>query len=425
MTESIIPAETTYMDKKNSGRLDAAARRGVFKLLSKLKVGKIILKESGAAYRFGRTTTDFPLQSTITVRHPRFYRNVLSGGSIGAGESYMDGDWATDDLTRVIRIILRNQIVMQGMEGGWARLTAPIYNLYHYFRRNSRKGSRNNITAHYDLGNDFYSLFLDDTWTYSSGIFENDDSTLAQASTAKYDRLCRKLALAPQDHVLEIGSGWGGFAIHAAQNYGCRVTTTTISDAQYALAKQRIQQAGLTGRIKLLKKDYRDLTGQYDKLVSIEMIEAVGHQYYDKFFKTCSDLLKPDGMLAIQAITIGDHIFDRHKYSADFIKRYIFPGSCIPSITAMHKSLAKVSDLRLFHLEDISPHYARTLGMWRERFFENIDRVKALGYGDRFIRMWDFYLSYCEAGFAERYIGNVQMVFTKPLCRRDPVLPVL
>ena len=425
MTESIIPAETTYFDKKNSGWLDSAARRGVFQLLSRLKEGIIILEDSSGIYPFGETTTGFPLQSTITVRHPRFYKIVLSGGSIGAGESYMAGYWSTDNLTRVIRIILRNQIVMKGMEGGWARLTAPIYNLYHYFHRNSPKGSRNNITAHYDLGNDFYSLFLDDTWTYSSGIFENDDSTLAEASIAKYDRLCRKLVLSPEDHVLEIGSGWGGFAIHAAQNYGCRVTTTTISDAQYALAKQRIQQAGLTGRVKILKKDYRDLTGKYDKLVSIEMIEAVGHQYYDTFFKTCSDLLKPDGMMAIQAITIGDHVFDRHKYSADFIKRYIFPGSCIPSITAMHKSVAKASDLRLFHLEDITPHYARTLRMWRERFFENIDRVKALGYADRFIRMWDFYLSYCEAGFAERYIGNVQMVFSKPLCRRDPILPVL
>jgi cyclopropane-fatty-acyl-phospholipid synthase len=425
MTESIIPAETTVFDKINSGWLDSAARRGVFKLLSKLEAGKIILKDGGATYRFGQTATDFPLQSTITVRHPRFYRNVLSGGSIGAGESYMAGYWSTDNLTRVIRIILRNQIVMKGMEGGWARLTAPIYNLYHYFRRNSRKGSRNNITAHYDLGNDFYQLFLDDTWTYSSGIFQSDNRSLADASIAKYDRLCRKLALSPEDHVVEIGSGWGGFAMHAAQNYGCRVTTTTISDAQYALAKQRIQQAGLSGRVKILKKDYRDLTDKYDKLVSIEMIEAVGHQYYDIFFKTCSDLLKPDGMMAIQAITIGDHVFDRHKYSADFIKRYIFPGSCIPSITAMHQALAKVSDLRLFHLEDISPHYARTLRMWRERFFDNIDRVKALGYGDRFIRMWDFYLSYCEAGFAERYIGNVQMVFTKPLCRRDPILPEL
>jgi cyclopropane-fatty-acyl-phospholipid synthase len=425
MTESIIPAETTYFDRKNSGWLDAAARRGAFKLLSRLKEGKIILKDSSGIYRFGETTTGFPLQSTITVRHPRFYRKVLTGGSIGAGESYMAGYWSTDNLTRVIRIILRNQIVLKDMEGGWARLTAPIYNLYHYFHRNSRKGSRNNITAHYDLGNDFYNLFLDNTWTYSSGIFESDDSSLEDASIAKYERLCRKLALSPEDHVLEIGSGWGGFAIHVAQNYGCRVTTATISDAQYALAKQRIQEAGLTGRVKILKKDYRDLTGKYDKLVSIEMIEAVGHQYYDIFFKTCSDLLKPDGIMAIQAITIGDHVFDRHKYSADFIKRYIFPGSCIPSITAMHRSVAKVSDLRLFHLEDITPHYARTLRMWRERFFEKIDRVKALGYGDMFIRMWDFYLSYCEAGFAERYIGNVQMVFTNPLCRRDPILPEL
>jgi len=425
MTESIIPAEITYFDKKKSGWLDSAARRGVFRLISRLKEGEVVLEDRNGIYRFGATNTGFPLQATITVRHPRFYRNVFSRGSIGAGESYMAGYWSTDNLIPLIRIILRNQIIMKGMESGWARLTAPIYNLYHYFQRNSRKGSRNNIKAHYDLGNDFYRLFLDDTWTYSSGIFESDDSSLEDASTAKYDRLCRKLALSPEDHVLEIGSGWGGFAIHAAQNYGCRVTTTTISDAQYALAKQRIQEAGLTGGVKILKKDYRDLTGSYDKLVSIEMIEAVGHQYYDKFFKTCSDLLKPDGMMAIQAITIGDHVFDRHKYSADFIKRYIFPGSCIPSITAMHQSVATVSNLRLFHLEDITPHYAKTLRRWRERFFDKIDRIKGLGFGENFVRMWDFYLSYCEAGFAERYIGNVQMVFTKPLCRRDPILPEL
>ena len=311
------------------------------------------------------------------------------------------------------------------MNSVWPRITEPLHKLYHLLRRNSRRGSRNNIGAHYDLGNDFYSLFLDETWTYSSGIFETSESTLKEASIAKYDRICRKLDLNPNDHLIEIGTGWGGFAIHAAGKYGCRVTTTTISNQQYSLARQRIAKAGLSDRVEVLKQDYRDLKGQYDKLVSIEMIEAVGHQYYRTFFKTCSRLLKPNGLMAIQAITIGDHLFDRHKRSVDFIKRYIFPGSCIPSITALHQAMAASSDLRLYHMEDITPHYATTLRMWRERFFDHIDQVRAQGFSEPFIRMWDFYLSYCEAGFKERYIGDVQMVFSKTLTRREPILAAI
>jgi cyclopropane-fatty-acyl-phospholipid synthase len=281
-------------------------------------------------------------------------------------------------------------------------------------------GSRKNILAHYDLGNDFYSLFLDETMTYSCGIFEHEKSSLKDASAAKYDRLCKKLMLRPGDRVLEIGTGWGGFAVHAARRYGVHVTTTTISDQQHRFAQHRIKAAGLNDQISLIKKDYRDLGGKFDKLVSIEMIEAVGHHYYKAFFETCSRLLHNDGMMAIQAITIGDHMFDRHKRSVDFIKHYIFPGGCIPSITAISNAIAKATDLRMIHLEDITPHYARTLREWRRRFFANLDKVRKMGYPETFIRMWEYYLCYCEGGFAERYIGDVQMLCAKPMHRWSP-----
>ena len=329
----------------------------------------------------------------------------------------MEGMWSADDLSSVMRILAVNQQAFKNMEKGLARLTAPLYKFYHYVRRNTKSGSRRNILAHYDLGNDFYQLFLDETMTYSCGIFETAESSLRQASEAKYDRICRKLELSATDRVLEIGSGWGGFAIHAAGQYGAHVTTTTISDQQHRFAASRIRAAGLEDRITLLKRDYRDLKGKFDKLVSIEMIEAVGHHFYKTFFGTCSRLLKDDGLMALQTITIGDRIFDRHKKSVDFIKRYIFPGSCIPSITAISKAIAGATDLQIVNLKDISPHYAHTLREWRRRFFNNIVKVRELGFSDTFIRMWEYYLCYCEGGFAERYIGNVQLILAKPFWR--------
>jgi cyclopropane-fatty-acyl-phospholipid synthase len=337
----------------------------------------------------------------------------------------MAGYWSADDLTTVIRIMVLNQEITAGMEKGWARLSALFYKWFHLLRANTRQGSRQNIAAHYDLGNEFYRLFLDDTLTYSCGIFENENSTLEEASLAKYDRICKKLKLSSNDHVVEIGAGWGGFAIHAAKNYGCRITTTTISKAQYELAATRIKEAGVGDSVELVFKDYRDLRGNYDKLVSIEMIEAVGHQYLNAFFRACGQLLKPDGMMLLQAITILDQVYPQHKHSVDFIKRYIFPGSCIPSLAAISKSIARVTDLKLFHLEDITPHYAKTLRSWRQNFFANIQNVRNLGYSETFIRMWEYYLCYCEGGFLERYLGDVQMLLTKPLCRRDPILPSL
>jgi cyclopropane-fatty-acyl-phospholipid synthase len=268
-------------------------------------------------------------------------------------------------------------------------------------------------------------LFLDETMTYSCGIFSSPSSSLYDASVEKYDRICRKLLLNPKDHVLEIGGGWGGFALHAAKNYGCRVTMTTISDQQYEFAQQLIRREGMDDRIEILHKDYRDLQGTYDKLVSIEMIEAVGHQYLDTFFRCCSSRLKNDGMMLLQAITIADQEFDRHKQEVDFIKRYIFPGSCIPSINVISSAVTSGTDMRLFHLEYITPHYARTLREWRVRFFSQIAEVRRLGYSKQFIRMWEYYLCYCEAGFEERYIGDVQVLFTKPLSRRPSILPPL
>jgi len=419
MTELIIPAEAPNLHELKERRIDLIARRAIFTLLDKLRHGRITLVENGRHYPFGQLSDTCSLQALITVSHPQLYTRIFLGGSIGAAEAYMEGFWSADDLTTVMRILALNQRAFADMEKGLARLTVPFNKFYHFIRKNTKAGSRRNILAHYDLGNDFYAMFLDETMTYSCGFFDGADSTLKQASEAKYDRICRKLQLASGDRVVEIGTGWGGFAVHAARNYGVHVTTTTISDRQHQYAQNRIKKAGLEDQITLLKKDYRELAGQFDKLVSIEMIEAVGHQYYDAFFNACSRLLKDDGRMALQAITIGDHIFDRHKRSVDFIKRYIFPGSCIPSITAINKAIARATDLQLVQLEDITPHYARTLGEWRRRFFANIEEVRALGFSDTFIRMWEYYLCYCEGGFAERYIGDVQMIFAKPLWRRE------
>jgi cyclopropane-fatty-acyl-phospholipid synthase len=351
------------------------------------------------------------------VHDARFWGQVAWGGSVGAGEAYMLGYWSADDLAAALRIFAANTAAMDKLETGLARLSAPLRSLLHWAARNTRRGSRRNIAAHYDLGNDFFRLFLDPTLMYSSAVFERAGMTLEEASMAKLERICRRLELRPGDRVIEIGTGWGGFALHAASRYGCHVTTTTISEEQHALARERVRAAGLEDRIKLLKRDYRDLRGRYDKLVSIEMIEAVGHQYFDTFFAKCSELLKRDGRMLLQAITIADQRYEAARKSVDFIKRYIFPGCCIPSVAALTRAAARASDLRLVHLDDIGPHYATTLGMWRENMMHNLAAVRALGYPDEFIRMWEFYFCYCEAGFAERTLGDIQALFVKPGAR--------
>ncbi len=425
MTASIIPSTLPAPERLTVRSIDRFSRRILLNLLERLEFGRLHLIDGPERRAFGRTSADCPLEASITVHHQRFYGDCLFGGTVGAGEAYMSGFWSADDLTAVIRIFALHPQVFSGMDKGLARIMAPAYKYLHALNRNTRRGSRRNIIAHYDLGNEFYRLFLDDTLTYSCGIFERPDSSLREASTAKYDRICRKLELSPADQVLEVGTGWGGFAIHAAATYGCRVTTTTISDRQYEMAGQRFAAAGLSNRITLLKKDYRDLGGRFDKLVSIEMIEAVGHQFLADFFRTCSDCLKPDGQMLLQAITIRDQVFDWHKHNVDFIKRYIFPGSCIPSVAAISEAVARAGDLRMVHLEDLTAHYARTLREWRRNFCAHLDAVRALGFSDAFIRMWEFYLCYCEGGFAERYLGDVQILFTKPMCRREPILPPL
>jgi cyclopropane-fatty-acyl-phospholipid synthase len=408
-----------------SGALDRLARRVIFWLLGKMRHGSLTLVEDGQSFPFGEPAAATGLGATVTVLHPRFYRSVLLAGSRGLGEAYVAGWWSADDLTAVIRLLTQNLYLLEGPSSHWVKLMRPFYHLLQLPFRNTLAGSEANIAAHYDLGNDFYALFLDETMTYSCGIFEGEDSTLQEASLAKYDRICKKLALKPEDEVLEIGTGWGGFAIYAASRYGCRVTTTTISRAQYDLARQRLAEAGLEDRVTLLLKDYRHLKGAYDKLVSIEMIEAVGFEFLDTFFRVCSDRLKDDGLMCLQAITIADRVFHRYRRSHDFIRSHVFPGSCLTSLSAMSASLARATDLRLIHLEDLTPHYARTLRLWRERFFANLEQVLALGYPDSFIRLWEFYLCYCEGGFAERYIGDVQMVLAKPENCRAPILPPL
>ncbi len=396
------------------GLLEAAGRYALRKTLSAVRDGRIRIIDGNREWVSGESTAEYPVSATVFVNDPSFYRDVLLGGTVGAGESFMNGAWSADDLVSVARILVRNMEAMSAMEGGAARLLAPLRGAYHALRRNTREGSRRNISAHYDLGNDFFAQFLDETMTYSCGVFVSPSATLREASEEKYDRICRKLALGPGDRVLEIGGGWGGFAIHAAGRYGCRIDTATISRRQFEFAERRVREAGLSDRVRLLLSDYRDLSGTYDKLVSIEMIEAVGHQYLPGYFGTCGRLLAPHGAMALQAITIRDQVTPGHRKSVDFIKRYIFPGSYIPSISEMAACAARETDLQLCHLEDLTPHYALTLKSWRERFLARAAEVRAMGYPETFLRMWEFYLAYCEGSFREHYNGNVQMVFRKP-----------
>jgi cyclopropane-fatty-acyl-phospholipid synthase len=390
--------------------LEGLAERALRTRLAALEHGRITLVDGARRDTFGRSTPRCALHATLQVRDRRFYTEAAFGGSVGAGESFMAGDWTVDDLTALVRILLVNRGVLDGLDGGWSRLVAPARRVLHAAARNTRKGSRRNIASHYDIGNDFFELFLDPTMMYSCAVFEREDMTLEQAQVAKLDRLCRKLDLQPGDHLLEIGTGWGALALHAARHYGCRVTTTTISREQHAAARQRIGAAGLAERITLRLDDYRDLDGRCDKLVSVEMIEAVGHQYFDTFFRRCAELLVPGGTMVLQSITIDDRQYAAARDSVDFIKRHIFPGCCITSVTALAQSAARASTLRVVDLEDIGPHYATTLTAWRDNLFARADAVRARGYPEALLRMWHFYLSYCEGGFAERALGDVQIV---------------
>ena len=396
------------------GVLDARCKRAVLAKLAALRDGCLVMVDGGERHRFGKPSAALPDPVVIHVHDARLYGDVAFGGSVGAGEAYMRGYWTTAQLVDVVRLFVLNMDALDGLETGLARFTNPLRKAVHALRRNSRAGSRRNIAAHYDLGNEFFRSFLDETLMYSAAIFEHAQQSLHDAQLARLDRICRKLELGPNDHLLEIGTGWGGLALHAARHFGCRVTTTTISREQWKLARERVREAGLEGRIEVLCEDYRDLTGIYDKLVSIEMIEAIGHDYHDTYFARCAQLLKPEGAMLLQAITIADQRYDRARRSVDFIQRYIFPGSCIPSVAALSDSIARASDLRVFDLEDIGPHYATTLAHWRQNFRANLPHIRALGYDDTFIRMWEYYLCYCEGGFAERALGDVMMLLVKP-----------
>jgi cyclopropane-fatty-acyl-phospholipid synthase len=404
------------------GALDRFLRQRMIDRLAGLRGGELRLIDGMGDVRLGHCE-EGGLRATLRVQDPEFYRCVAGNGSVGAGEAYMDGLWRCDDLVALMRLLVRNRDLLDGMEGGLAKLGGVAMRALHALRRNTKTGSRRNISAHYDLGNSLFELFLDDNLMYSSAIFARPDESLESASQRKLARICEKLDLQPSDHLLEIGTGWGGMALYAASKYGCRVTTTTISKEQHVLASERIARAGLSDRVTLLLEDYRDLRGTYDKLVSIEMIEAIGHQYLDTYMAKCSSLLKDDGLAVIQAITIEDHRYQQALDSVDFIKRHIFPGSFIPCVSAMVDAAAHAGELRLLNLEDIGPSYALTLRHWRERFFERVEQVRALGYDERFVRMWEFYLCYCEGGFIERSISDVQLLFARPGNRRDEYLP--
>lgn len=396
------------------------ARRQVFRFASSIDRDAIVIREENSQTRFG-PAEGFEIEAEIDVINSAFYRRVASG-PVAFGESFVDGDWDSKNLTEVIRVLLRNRALIDAVRNRWS---ASLSNLgrraTHLLRRNSRSGSKKNIVAHYDLGNEFYSLWLDPTMAYSAGIFLDPSKSMEDASVEKFDRICRKLELNQHDHVVEIGTGWGGFAIHAAQKYGCRVTTTTISDRQYSMAKKRIKELGLQNQIQVLNQDYRQLEGTYSKLVSIEMIEAVGHQYLDEYFRKCASLLSEGGSMLIQAIVMPERGYDRYLRSVDFMQKHIFPGGCLPSVSSLLESVGRTSTLRWAHGEDMGLHYAETLKHWRVSFENRLEQIRQLGCGEDLIRAWRYYLSYCEAAFAERAIGVMQLQFDHAACRRDPM----
>jgi len=390
---------------------DQVARRFIFRLFSQIKHERIEIAEHGRRFAFGPENAD--LRARINVHSPHVYRQLLRG-STGLAETYMDGHWDVDDMVALIRIAARNMRGMDRWRDAWHPVLHSGQRLARMVPRNDHSGARENIAAHYDLGNQLFSLFLDPSMMYSCAYFESPQATLEQAQQAKLDRVVDVLELGPEDHLLEIGTGWGAMAIHAAQRSGCRVTTTTISREQHDFALERVQDAGLSDRVTVLLEDYRDLSGTYSKLVSIEMIEAVGWQYFPTYFRRCSELLSEDGLMFLQAITIDDRAYEVEKASKSFINTHIFPGGCLPSLEVIHHCIAEKTDLRTVWLDDITEHYGETLRSWRETFAANAKIAEELGYELPFRRMWELYLAYVEAGFREARIGDVQMVMAKP-----------
>ncbi|MDX2132696.1 MAG: cyclopropane-fatty-acyl-phospholipid synthase family protein [Planctomycetota bacterium] len=406
--------------------LESLGRRIVRDAMSRLRHGRLRVVEGETTSVFGQAEAPAP-EVTVRVLDPEFYAAAAFGGSVGIAEAYIDGAWETDDLAGLVELVTRNDEAMEDLEGPMARALGVFSRGVYWLERNTRAGSRRNIVAHYDLGNEFFSLFLDPSMTYSCAIFEPGATSLEDAQREKIDRACRKLALGPDDRLLEIGTGWGALALHAATRYGCRVTTTTISDEQHRLTTARVREAGLHDRVTVLACDYRDLparfAGSFDKLVSIEMIEAVGQAYLGTFFDVCARCLTPEGTALIQSIVIRDRYFERAASRRDFLKKYIFPGSCLPSVSVMLEALRSHADLEVTHLESIGPHYATTLRMWREAFLGRLDDVRRLGYDERFVRMWEYYLAYCEGAFRAGHVGNVQIVLDKHTRRRRVPAP--
>jgi len=391
--------------------LTSVFKKGLKKKLNNLIDGHIKVEDGNEKFYFGDVDSD--LSVNVEIHSQEFYVMTGSGGALGIAEAYILGYWSADDVVLLMRILLKNRSILVSLNNGVAKLLSPINKLIHRSRQNTLKGSKENILAHYDLSNDFYKLWLDPTMTYSCAYFNNFDMNLEDASIEKLDRICRKLNLSDKDDVLEIGTGWGSFSIHAAKNYGCNITTTTISDAQYEYARSRVIEEGLESKISVINKDYRKIDGQYDKIVSIEMIEAVGHEFIPEYFKKISSLLKPNGLMALQGITYNDQNFDTYKDSVDFIKKYIFPGSCLISVSQIIHVIKDKTDLSMIDMEDITRHYAETLNRWRKKFMDVLPEVREMGYSELFINMWEFYFLYCEAGFLERNIGDVQLVFSK------------
>jgi cyclopropane-fatty-acyl-phospholipid synthase len=403
--------------------LNTFCRRVVHSQFNRLEDGIIDIRQGQERTIHGQVSAEYA-PAVLQINDASVWRDLLTGGSLGAAESYVAGDWDSPDLVGLLRLFVRNVDRLNAFEDRFSWASKPALRLLHWMNRNSPTGSRKNIEAHYDLGNELFELFLDPAMMYSCAIFPNAETSLAEASRFKLDRICQKLNLGPKDRVVEIGTGWGGFAIHAARHYGCHVTTTTISRAQHDWAQARIREAGLEDRITLLLEDYRNLSGKFDKLVSIEMIEAVGPQYLPQYLGTVNRLLKAEGLALVQAITMPEQRYQRALRNVDLIQRYIFPGSFIPSFGAILESVRSDSDLILTHAEDIGFHYARTLAAWRARFNAARDAIGALGYDERFRRLWDFYFAYCEAGFSERAIGTSQLVFAQPRNKRANILNV-
>ncbi len=401
--------------ERGLGLLEGLLRAQLLSRLAQLTGGRLSLED-----RAGRVVLGDPpgiptdLDVHVEMSDPVFYRAIAAYGSVGAGEAYMDGAWRCDDLVALMRLLVRNRAQLDGLERGAARLGSGLLRAWHATRRNTPSGAARNIAAHYDLSNEFFALFLSSDLMYSSASWSGEGDTLEAASGRKLAEVCRKLDLRPHERLCEIGSGWGGLALYAAERYGCRVTTVTLSRQQHALVSRLIQERGLADRVRVLLQDYREVSGQFDKVVSIEMIEAVGAAYLETYLAKVASLLKPGGLALIQAITIEDHRYAQALAGVDFIKRHIFPGSFIPSIQAILTAKTRACDLALVHLEDFGASYARTLQAWRVRFLQSLAQVRALGFDERFIRMWEYYLAYCEGGFRERSVGVAHLLFAKP-----------